>query len=228
MTVRYGHNYAIDGRLTSEPMAETCETTSKRDRDARREAILDAAADVFMEEGFAAASMSAIAARVGGSKGTLYNYFKSKEALFAAYIQRHCAWQQEAMFALVTPDTEIGEALTYFGRGYLASVFSDFSLSNFRLVIAEAERAPEIGKSFYEAGPRAGVTRLAGHLERWSREGRLKRVDPVSAAHQFIGLCQNRLLKALLCNAAPELSADEIEAEVDAAVATFLAAFQRA
>ncbi len=66
--------------------------------------ILDAAAEVFLEEGFAAASMSAIAARVGGSKGTLYNYFRSKEELFEAYIQRHCAWQAESMFALLTPD----------------------------------------------------------------------------------------------------------------------------
>jgi len=209
-------------------MTETCESFSRRDRDSRREAILDAAAHVFMEEGFAAASMSAIAARVGGSKGTLYNYFKSKEALFAAYIQRHCAWQQEAMFALVTPDSEIGDALTHFGRGYLASVFSEFSLRNFRLVIAEAERAPEIGKSFYEAGPLSGVTRLAGHLERWAREGKLNLVDPIGAAHQFIGLCQNRLFKARLCSAVPELSAEEIEAEVGAAVATFLSAFGRA
>ncbi len=180
-----------------------------------------------MEEGFAAASMSAIAARVGGSKGTLYNYFKSKEALFEAYIVRHCVWQQEAMFALVTPDRDIGEALTHFGRSYLASVFSEFSLRNFRLVVAEAERAPEIGKAFYEAGPLAGVTRLAGHLERWARDGQLSLVDPVGAAHQFIGLCQNRLLKARLCNAVPELGSEGIEAEVAAAVATFLAAFAR-
>ena len=54
------------------------------DRDARRELILDVAQDVFLEEGFAAASMSTIAARLGGSKGTLYNYFRSKDELFAA------------------------------------------------------------------------------------------------------------------------------------------------
>src|SRR5580698_7623024 len=166
-------------------MTETCETISRRDRDARREAILDAAAEVFMEEGFAAASMSAIAARVGGSKGTLYNYFKSKEALFEAYIRRHCAWQQEAMFALVTPDSEIGEALTHFGRSYLASVLSDFSQRNYRLVIAEAERAPEIGQSFYQAGPLAGVGRLAGHLEQAAHKGQLNLSDSLAAAHQF-------------------------------------------
>lgn len=207
-------------------MGETIETAVRRDRDARREAILDAAADVFLEEGFAAASMSAIAARVGGSKGTLYNYFRSKESLFVAYVQRHCAWQQETMFALLTPDIDIGEALAHFGRSFLASVLSEFSLRNFRLVIAESQRVPEIGQAFYQAGPRSGVRRLAAHLERAGREGHLSVPDPLAAADQFIGLCQNRLMKARLCNAVPEPTAAEIEAEVDAAVATFLRAFR--
>ena len=209
-------------------MTEIYEAAPKRDRDTRREAILDAAAEVFLEEGFAAASMSAIAARVGGSKGTLYNYFKSKEALFEAYVRRHCAWQQEAMFALLSPESDIREALTHFGTRFLGSVLSEFSLRNFRLVIAEAERAPEIGQAFYQAGPLSGVSRLAGYIEQWASDGQLTLADPPAAAHQFIGLCQSRLLKARLCNAIPELSAEDINAEVAAAVSTFLAAFGRA
>jgi AcrR family transcriptional regulator len=57
--------------------------TSAR-RDAKRDTIIEVARQVFFEEGYAAASMSTIAARLGGSKGTLYNYFKSKEELFEA------------------------------------------------------------------------------------------------------------------------------------------------
>ena len=207
-------------------MSEIAEVVSRRDRDARRGAILDAAEKVFLEEGFAAASMSAIAALVGGSKGTLYNYFKSKEALFEAYVQRHCAWQQEAMFALLTPESDIRDALMHFGRSYLSSVLSEFSLRNFRLVVAEAPRAPEIGQAFYQAGPLSGVARLAAHLEQSAGKGQLSLDDPMSAAHQFIGLCQNRLMKARLCNAVPELTAAEIESEVTAAVTTFLRAFR--
>jgi AcrR family transcriptional regulator len=56
-------------------------------KDVRRQAIMQIARDIFLEEGYAAASMSAIAARLGGSKGTLYNYFASKEELFKAVIQ---------------------------------------------------------------------------------------------------------------------------------------------
>ena len=44
-----------------------------------------------MAEGYGATSMSTIAARVGGSKATLYHYFKSKEELFDAFVRRFCA-----------------------------------------------------------------------------------------------------------------------------------------
>src|SRR6202790_3714523 len=92
------------------------ETRPRLDRDSRREAILDVAAEVFMEVGYSAASMSIIAARVGGSKGTLYNYFKSKEELFEAYIARHCGWTHETMDALYSKAVDVRMALTELGR----------------------------------------------------------------------------------------------------------------
>src|SRR3569833_824386 len=80
-------------------------TKTRLDRDARRELILDVAQEVFLEEGFANASMSTIAARLGGSKGTLYNYFKSKDELFTAYVERRCLWQQDEIFATKANET---------------------------------------------------------------------------------------------------------------------------
>lgn len=191
----------------------------------RRESILDVAAEVFMEVGYAAASMSAIAARVGGSKGTLYNYFKSKEELFEAYIDRHCAWQQETMDDLLSQGVDVRETLTGIGEALLRIVLSGFGLRNFILVVSEAGRSPEIGRAFYEAGPLRGASRLRDFIARAVDDGRLRPCDPQLAAHQFVGLCQNRLLKARLCNAAPEPTDAEISAEVAAAVITFMAAF---
>jgi AcrR family transcriptional regulator len=203
----------------------TVEGRLRVDRDGRREAILDVAAEVFMEVGFSAASMSMIAARVGGSKGTLYNYFRSKDELFEAYIQRHCAWQQETLDEVMAMDLDIRAALTRLGRTLLEIILSGFGLRNFILVVSEAGRAPEIGRAFYEAGPMRGTRRLAAFIAGAVADGRLRPCDPQAAAHQFVGLCQNRLLKARLCNAAPEPTAAEIDAEVAAAVDTFMAAF---
>ena len=201
------------------------ETRPRVDRDSRREAILDVAAAVFMDVGYSAASMSMIAARVGGSKGTLYNYFKSKEELFEAHIVRHCAWTQETMDALYSEGVDVPVALTELGRILLRFVLSDFGLRNYILVVSEAGRSPAIGRLFYDAGPRRGVARLAEYIAKSVKEGRLRPCDPEAAANQFIGLCQNRLMKARLCNAIPEPTEAEIESEVAAAVETFMAAY---
>ncbi len=196
------------------------------DRDARREAILDVASDVFLEEGYPNALHVRRSPRaVGGSKGTLYNYFKNKEELFAAYVVRHCAWQRDAMFEIESDLSDIREALIKTGRIYLSIVLSDFSMANFRVIVAEAQRTPEIGLAFYEAGPKSGARRLGETLQKAVDSGQLKIDDPVHAAHQFIGLCQNRLLKARLCNFMAEPTAEEIDREVLPAVKVFLAAY---
>src|SRR3954464_6650405 len=126
---------------------------AKRDRDARREAILDVAEAVFLEQGFAAASMSEIAARLGGSKGTLYNYFKSKDELFEAYVQRHCVLNLDELYGMAPDGESVRHTLARIGRAFLRRVLSDNNLRHFRLIVAEAERAPEFGRLFYEAGP---------------------------------------------------------------------------
>jgi hypothetical protein len=102
---------------------------------------------------------------------------------------------------------------------------SDYTMRKFRVITAEAERAPEIGRNFYEAGPLGGAKRLAAFLRSAAAEGRVRLDDPLAAAHQFLGLCQNRMLKARLCAVMGEPTPAEIDAEVAAAVDTFWAAF---
>src|SRR5437899_759154 len=126
-------------------------TKARLDPDARREAILDVAQEVFLEEGFAAASMSTIAARLGGSKGTLYNYFRSKDELFKAYVERRCLWQQDEVFALM-PGEPPQKALLRIARSFLGHILNETTLRNFALIAAESERAPELGRIFYETG----------------------------------------------------------------------------
>jgi AcrR family transcriptional regulator len=198
---------------------------ARRDKDARRDAILDVAEEVFLEEGFAAASMSTIAARLGGSKGTLYNYFRSKDELFEAYVLRRCVLNLDDIYLVRAEGETIRDVLLRLGRGYLGRVLSDENLRHFRLIIAEAERNPEVGRAFYEAGPGKGARRLAEHIAKWAADGKVKVPDPQVAADQFLGLCQNRYFKQRLCNYVPELTRAQIEAEVAAAVDTFLRAF---
>ena len=57
--------------------------------EARRDAIVDAAAELFQECGYERASMNELARRLGGSKATLYNYFPSKESLLVAVVKAY-------------------------------------------------------------------------------------------------------------------------------------------
>ena len=212
MSVQYGQKNTGPGR-------------PRIDRDARRDAILDVAEEVFVEQGFAAASMSEIAARLGGSKGTLYNYFKSKDELFEAYVQRRCVLNLERIYDMPAGGERMEDALARVGRAYLQRVLSEENLSHFRLIVAESERSPEIGRMFYEAGPGRGARRLSEWMARWTKEGRIEAEDPQLAAHQFTGLVQNHYFKLRLCNAIPELTDEQVEAEVAAAIRTFKRAY---
>src|SRR5271170_4561142 len=136
------------------------ETTTKSRRDRRRDAILDTAGAVFREVGYTAASMSLIAARLGGSKGTLYNYFKNKEELFAAHIQDHCARNAEAIFAVPLKGGDIRTVLTGVARRFQQMITSDDGSRLFALLV-EARRVPTISQAFYQSGPATGVQRLA-------------------------------------------------------------------
>ncbi|HEY8003809.1 MAG TPA: TetR/AcrR family transcriptional regulator [Phenylobacterium sp.] len=200
-------------------------TKTRLDRDQRRERILDVAQEVFLEEGFANASMSTIAARLGGSKGTLYNYFKSKDELFRAYVERRCLWQQDEVFA--TKAGEVPEAALHrIARSFLAHVLNEVTLRNFALIVAEAERTPEIGRIFYETGPRQGTERLASFIAGLDAAGVLDvDGDPVGAAQHFLGLLQSPTFKGRLCNAIPPLTPEQVDAEAVRGVKTFLRAF---
>jgi AcrR family transcriptional regulator len=202
-------------------------TRPRLDPDARREAILDVAQEVFLEEGFAAASMSTIAARLGGSKGTLYNYFKSKDELFKAYVERRCIWQQDEVFALKSGETPAA-ALQRICRSLLAHILKETTLRNFAVIAAESERAPELARIFYETGPKQGTERLAGFLAGLDAAGVLDLDgDPVRAALQLVGLVQSSTFKGRLCNAIPPLTPAEIDEEAARGVRTFLKAFAR-
>src|SRR3954453_22537309 len=63
------------------------------DGSAKRRQIMDGAREMFLTQGFDAASMGEIARAAGVSKGTLYVYFKNKEQLFEAIVQEQCASQ---------------------------------------------------------------------------------------------------------------------------------------
>ncbi len=195
-------------------------------RDARRLGILDVAREVFMEDGFAAASMSTIAARVGGSKGTLYNYFPSKHELFAAVIQNECDLKQAAMFdSLEAHGEDVQTVLREVGRRYTLLVLSEASILLTRIVVAESARFPELGRVLYEAGPKRARVRMSAYVEGQMAEGRLRRADAATMVDQFCDMCLSGLYRQRLMNIAGPPDESVVCDTVEGALEVILAAY---
>jgi len=191
----------------------------------RRAAILQVARDLFAEEGYAATSMSTIAARLGGSKATLYKYFPSKEELFAASLEDLIASSTED-FPLPPPSGDnLEKILSNFCRKVIGAMVSPTFLRLFRLVVAESPRFPEIGRAYYDKVIAPSHQRLAGFIQSCVDKGLIRPVDPMLAATQLLAMCRAKSHMCALANPAVLPVAEEMAAEADNATATFLAAF---
>lgn len=196
-------------------------------REARRDAILDVAARWFLEHGYAGTTMSAIAAEMGGSKGTLWNYFPSKEELFGAVIERVAGDFRARLVEVLDPaDGEVEARLRRYARQFLAKVTSPQAIAVHRLVVGEANRFPEVGRIFFEYAPRLTQAMLAEYLAAAMDKGQLRQDNPLAAAQNLSGLCMAGCHQLLMMGMIEEASAELIEADVERAVSAFMRAYR--
>src|SRR5690349_13468128 len=83
------------------------------------------------------------------------------EDIFLACVARHCEELHEAMSSLLVEGSDLRETLAKMGRRYVEFVSSDATVAKFRMIVAEADRVPEMARTFYETGPARGVARLS-------------------------------------------------------------------
>src|SRR5262249_855391 len=114
----------------------------ERHDSAKRRQIIEGARLVFLAQGFDGASMGEIAGQAGVSKGTVYVYFDSKEALFEAIAESECQAQAERVFALDSNDHDVEAVLTRLGCAFARFICRPGGQSSLRTVISIAERMP--------------------------------------------------------------------------------------
>lgn len=193
--------------------------------EAKRDAILAAAAEVFLEAGFEGASMAEIAKRIGGSKATLYGYFKSKEELFVSVMHDEASKYFDPVFAALSKDIDdLPKALQAFGEKLMEFVCSDTTIQTLRAVIAESGRT-DIGQRFHEMGPRSGAEQIAALLERQIEAGLLRKADPMLMSNQLKALLDCELVTPLLYGIGAKPSKLQIRQAVRRALKTFFAAY---
>ena len=138
----------------------------------KRDAIVRAAAKLFLESGYGETSMDAIAAAAEVSKRTVYSYFPGKDALFEAVMTDVCESRSD-MMTNELPDEPAKDVLTSLGRGFLKVVASDSVITTFRIAASESARFPELGDTFFRAGPQRSIDNLAAYLRRREAAGEL-------------------------------------------------------
>lgn len=192
---------------------------------ARRKVFVDAAREAFFANGYAGTTMSSIASTVGGSKTTLWTYFPSKEALFAAVVDdivEHYGRVQDVEL----PDTDdLRGVLLGFVRGLMDTILSEPVIALHRLVLAEANRFPYLADAFYQRGPRRGKARLSEFIARAMARGQIRAGDPMLATRQLAGMCQAGCFQSALFNLDEPHGEAALENEMSEAVDSFLRAW---
>lgn len=164
----------------------------------RRAAILEIAQQSFLDQGYDRTTMSGIAEAMGGSKGTLWSYFESKEALFEAVIDRAAAHFRTDLVAALDPKGHPETALRRFSETFIRKITGADAIALHRIVVGESPRFPELGRIFYARAP--GVVRalLATYIETQMEAGLLRRGDPLKAAGMLLALCDGGHHKRVL------------------------------
>ncbi len=192
-------------------------------------AIREAAARLFLENGYQATSMDDIAAAAHISKQTIYTHFPSKEQLFADLVLGNAERVEGFVEALRTTFEQapvMEDGLRDVARLYVRFVIRPEVLQLRRLVIGEAGRFPELARTYYERVPERVYDALAALLGKLANEGRLQIEDPRLAAHHLAWLILGLPLDRGMFLPVEEASGGaDLDALADAAVRVFLAAY---
>ncbi|RVT97590.1 TetR/AcrR family transcriptional regulator [Rhodovarius crocodyli] len=189
-------------------------------------AILHAAGDLFLRDGYSAVSMDAVARQAGVSKATLYAHFEGKDALFSAVVASNCQAMAGTIVKGAGHDAEIREGLTRVGDTLLRFLMQPRTIAMHRLVMAEASRDPALAEAFLEAGPRTARLLLSEWMAEEQRRGRLDpQVPALRLATQFGALLRTDLWLRAGLGLGPAAGDEEIAACVAEAVEMMVRAY---
>lgn len=187
--------------------------------------VLEAAHALFLELPYDAVSTDAIAKAAGISKTTLYVYFPSKEAVFSALVRENCQQTAHAIWSSAAESDDVEAALRLIARNFMSMFATTDALAFYRTIIAQVPRFPELGRIFYESGPKVLQERIALFLRDASARGDLSVPDPELAASQFMQLISVDIpLTGLLGLGA--LTTDRVTITIESGLALFLKGYR--
>ncbi|KZM78454.1 TetR/AcrR family transcriptional regulator [Cellulosimicrobium cellulans] len=202
--------------------------TTAQPRTDRREAMLDAALEVFSRDGYDGGNIDEVARVAGVAKPTVYSHFGDKATLFEETLRRGARRANERVDAVIDAidldgDDLRGE-LTRLGDALVGCVTHDDGAAVIRLQLGERARFPAVVDEVSRGSRERTIDRLAGKLAQLATAGRLRVRDPRRAARQLLALVAD---DALVTSGygSRVLDPAELRGTIDDGVDTFLAAF---
>lgn len=157
----------------------------------KRKALLLAATELFLDKGYDGTSMDDVAAKAAVSKPTVYKYFADKQRLYEAIVRSTTA-EIDDLMRLIAETTarqmNLEAGLAELARRFIHALMQPRILRLRRLVIANAERFPDVGRGWYEEGFERVLATLAKRFEELANRKLLQVDDPQLAANHFVGL----------------------------------------
>lgn len=184
------------------PDAATAARAGRPKSEAKAEAILSAAAELFLGQGFQGTSMDAVAQRAGVSKQTVYSHFANKEELFKACIGAKVAGYGFDETAVVEDD-DLRTALLTVARRFVELLLDPDVVAMHRVVMGEAASQPRIASLFFDSGPKRTKAAVCRFLKRQVDKGLLRIPEDqllyaaVQLLNMAIGMYQLQLLLGL-------------------------------
>jgi AcrR family transcriptional regulator len=208
-------------RAASPPRSKIGRPTRAEARQ-RHDALLGAAADLFLDMGYQQATLERIAGSLGMTKRTIYARYDDKAALFRATVQhaidRMIAGQAEELRALEA--AELPTALAETARMRIRQVLSRDGLRLQRLVNAESYRFPEIFVMANEQVTRPVIAFLTAMLQRHAATGAIATRQPEMAATAFMSMVVSAPVRVVVSG--NRIDPAEIEQRIVFSVALFL------
>ena len=193
----------------------------------RIHSLLDVAAEVFLEQGYEAASMAEIAKRASASKQTFYARFPTKKNLFLAVIDHRTSRLPERFRLLSEQSRPVRLVLLDMARALLSIVLSPENVALSRIVYMEARQFPEAARYLVERGPDRARDDVADYLRKQDRSGLLRVQDPLLASTFFAGLVVGDLFHRALLGMNQHKSKKALEHRAESSVDAFLTIYEK-
>lgn len=190
----------------------------------KREQIIEAAHGMFLEHGFGATSMDAVAARANVSKRTIYSHFETKEGLFREVVSGFCQKMSSALHE-TEGNLSTRAQLLQVATQLVEIILHPEAIATLRIVMAEKDQFPNLAHAFWEAGPLLHLNAITG-IFRHAPD--LEIDDPELAARQFAGMLKGPYFLSTMLGTETRPQLSEIQAHVELSVDRFIIATKTA